>query len=132
MKSPLTFAWSNVLFGAGPDDAWGVYRLATESYAGLTTQAKRDVLGGLASLAFSRGVCEPVLDPFWHPQAVVVEAADAEGGVRFVPLKADVLRLCDSVIEVEARSLKVSSGERESDQAFLTLGALPEVVSFPG
>jgi hypothetical protein len=267
VKAPLTFAWGNVLFGQGPDDAWAVYRVATDPYAGLTPQAKRDVLGAVASFAFSvaadfqilrvsrtwsvedyreraklavdprhahhgrlddllatherhlarrdavrphvfvaialgaarrdpgsllrrqlasataaiglsdargisrreledvladedrayasardfldcerasteelqwlirrafaRGLGEPGLDALWHPQALVVDADDTAGGARFIPLEADVLRLYHHPIHVDPRALRIWNEGGDSHQAFLALGALPEVVAFP-
>ena len=53
MKQPITFAYGNLVFGAGPADAWAVYRLDTRSYAGLTKSAKRELLTVLASLVYS-------------------------------------------------------------------------------
>ncbi len=40
-------------------------------------------------------------DEHFKPQALVVEGTEEEGGVRFQPLEADVLRLFDSPINVE-------------------------------
>lgn len=270
MNAPISFIYRNVVFGSRSDDAWAVYRLATRSYAGLTTSAKIEMLSLLASLAygleadftllrvarpwtidgyvagvrsavdprhvraealdayldgqrsalgrrqshtpevyvsvplggrrtgerrrlaalpgvdslvraiglddargisarrmeailaeeakvhnrmldyvecdaaatfelqwliqraFSRGVGDPVLDERFHPQALVVEASADEGGARYQPLEADVLRLMDAPIDVEARKLRIDVEAGESHQAFLCLGALPEVVAFPG
>jgi hypothetical protein len=268
MRRPLTFAWGNVLFGRDATDAWAVYRVATQSYAGLTVQAKKDVLAALAGFAFSigadfqllrvsrawsvsgyrdgaraiadsrhahaarldayladhmahldqrriarpevfiavtlgqpaddvseglrrhvrslaslvglsdargitqreletvlaqeqrafacaadfldceratteelqwlirrafmRGLDEPHEDPLWRPQALVVDAPEGDGGARFVPLEADVLRLCDAPIEIQPRGLRVSTEQGDSHQALVALGALPEVVPFPG
>lgn len=268
MKRPLSFAWGNLVFGSDLDDVWALYRVATESYAGLSTAAKRDLLAAVAGFAFSiaadfqllrvsrpwsadayrsasrdladprfahietldaylevhqenladrrvarpevfvavalprvdaalvrdpsgllrsaarwlgvrdprgitqrqldglraaeqrvfacagdyldceratttdlqwlvrraftRGVSEPVVEELWSPQALVVDADDEAGSCRYVPLQADVMRLCDAPIEIEARGLTVTCEHGESHQALLTLGALPEVASFPG
>ncbi len=53
MRQPITFAWGNLVFGRDADDAWALYRVATESYAGLTASAKRDLLARIAGFAFS-------------------------------------------------------------------------------
>lgn len=85
----------------------------------------------LISRAFTRGVTEPEVDPHWRPQALVVAEQD-DGDARFVPFEADVLRLLDTPIVLEGRALRVEHEAGESFQAFLVLGALPEVVTFPG
>jgi hypothetical protein len=40
VRPPLTFAWRNVVFGQDLDDAWGLYRLETTTYAGLSTAGR--------------------------------------------------------------------------------------------
>ena len=82
--------------------------------------------------SFCRALADPPVDGHFVPQALVVEAPADEGGARYRPLEADVLRLMDTPITVEARSLRMATGAGESHQAFLCLGALPEVVPFPG
>lgn len=82
--------------------------------------------------AFCRGVGDPELEERFLPQALVLDAPEEDGGVRFKPLEVDVLRLFDSPINIESRSLRVESELGESHQAFLCLGALPEIVPFPG
>ena len=52
MRQPITFTWGNVVFGRDVDDVWAVYRVTTQSYGGLTTAAKRELLA-LAGFAFS-------------------------------------------------------------------------------
>jgi hypothetical protein len=268
VRRPLTFACGNLVFGRDISDAWALYRVATESYAGLSSSAKREVLGSVAGFAFSigadfqllrvsrpwsvsayraaaramaddrhghpdrldaylavherrlvesrvarpevfvaialagdnggaarrltgavaslagivglrdargisareldalradehrvfasvadfldcqrastldvqwlvrraflRSVGDPVLEQAWTPQALVVDAPDDDGGSRYVPLQADVMRLCDAPIEVAARSLRISGEHGDSHQALLMLGVLPEVATFPG
>ena len=78
-----------------------------------------------------RGVGEPWLDEFWRPQALVLDADDDEGGRRFRPLEADVLRLVDDPIDHHDRSVCVATEDGDVHQALLTLGALPEVTPFP-
>ncbi|MBI5105913.1 MAG: ATP-binding protein [Solirubrobacterales bacterium] len=261
MSQPLTFAWRNVVFGRDVDDAWGLYRLHTTSYAGLAVNGKVEVLARLAAFASAaesdfqllrvtrawsagdyeesaldaasselgdqrrlmelvrdhrealdtdaitrpevfvavrlggesptawrllaadarrliglsdargisqrrldevldaeyrmlnrigdyldvdrattlelqwlirraahRGCGDPWLDEFWRPQALVLDATDEEGGRRFVPTEADVLRLLDEPMTVERDHLAVSHGV----QAVLVAGAMPETVAFPG
>lgn len=82
--------------------------------------------------SFSRSLVDPRPDERFHPQALVVEAPDEDGGIRYRPLEVDVLRLFDAPIEIEPRALRIESEAGESHQAFLCVGALPEVVTFPG
>jgi hypothetical protein len=82
--------------------------------------------------SFARGVGDPVTDEFFLPQALILETPDADGEVSYRPLEVDVLRLFDCPIDIDARSLRVTSEHGESHQALLCVGALPESVSFPG
>ncbi len=86
----------------------------------------------LVKRATRRGVGEPWLDEFWRPQALVLDADAEEGGRRFRPLDADIVRLVDEPIEHGPRSLHLTTESGDVHQAFLTLGALPEVSTFPG
>lgn len=52
MRSPISFAYRNVVFGEGPGDAWALYRLATQSYAGLGRSGKQELLAAVASMAY--------------------------------------------------------------------------------
>lgn len=93
------------------------------------SRAATHELQWLVRRSLCRGVGEPELDERFLPQALVID----EGPERhYVPLEADVLRLLDSPITVGARALRVDSELGESHQAFLCLGALPEVSVFPG
>jgi AAA-like domain len=270
MRPPISFIYRNIVFGSGPDDAWAVYRLATRSYAGLTTAGKTEMLSLLATFAygieadftvlrvarpwsienyvtavegsvdqrhvhaaslrdhldrqadalrgkqshtpevylsvrlgsvaspgpwrlgafpgfpqlgralgladaraiggrrldailaeeakiaskvidyldcepaatfelqwlirraFCRAVGDPMLDEHFMPQALVVESSEDDGEVRYEPLETDVLRLLDAPINVGSRGLRIESEHGDSHQAFLCVGALPEVVTFPG
>lgn len=266
MKPPLSFARGNLIWGADLDDAWALYRVATDAYAGLTASGKRDLLGALAGFAFSVGAdfqllrvsrswssatygtasvssgagwaherdldryievhrdalggrrvsrpevylavalpttavagrsvagwgraarrwlgvsdaraisrrqldelrtaehgafscardyldCQractrdvqwlvrrafaratalPEIDEAWAPNALVFDAGEAEGGSKVEPLRADILRLCDAPLHLADRSVRVVAEHSDSHQAFLTLGALPEVTTFPG
>lgn len=82
----------------------------------------------LMARTMSRGVDEPVLDPRWQPQAVVLDADDEDGGRRLVPFEADVLRLLDRPLDIHADHLAAGS----SLQAVLVAGAMPETTVFPG
>ena len=75
-----------------------------------------------------RGTGEPWIDEFWRPQALVLDCDDEEGGRRFQPLRADMLRLLDEPIDVHRDHLQVG----ETLQTSLVLGALPEETPFPG
>jgi hypothetical protein len=86
----------------------------------------------LVRRSFTRGVAEPSIDRDFAPQALVVDAGPEDGGARFRPLEADVLRMMDTPITVEPRALRVETEHGESHQAFLCLGALPEIAPFPG
>ncbi len=76
----------------------------------------------------SRGICEPWLDRFWRPQALVLDADEENGGRTYRPLEADTLRLLDAPIRVARDHLCVG----ESVQSVLVAGALPETTVFPG
>jgi hypothetical protein len=79
--------------------------------------------------AFCRGLGEPELDERFLPQALAIED---DGEPRYEPLECDVLRLFESAITVEGRALRIDSELGTSHQAFLALGAFPEVTAFPG
>jgi hypothetical protein len=84
----------------------------------------------LIQRAFTRAVADPVVDEHFQPQALIIEEGDDD--VRFQPLQTDVMRLLDAPITVEPRGLRIDGEGGASHQAFLCLGAVPEVVSFPG
>lgn len=77
-----------------------------------------------------RGRGEPDLDPFWQPQALVLDAEDEDedGGRRFRPLEAEMMRLLDAPMALERDELVVG----DSHQTVLVAGAMPETVAFPG
>jgi hypothetical protein len=103
-------------------------RLSLADYLECEPASTRE-LQWLIRRGLCRGLGEPEIDEQFMPQALVV---DDDGGGRFVPLEHDVLRLFDSPITVEPRCLRVDSELGESHQAFLTFGALPDAVEFPG
>jgi hypothetical protein len=53
VRRPIGFCHRNLVFGRDLADAWAVFRLETEPYAGMTLAAKRDLLGRLAGLAYA-------------------------------------------------------------------------------
>lgn len=80
-----------------------------------------------------RGIAEPVLDPHWRPDALVLGTAD--GGVAYEPLQHDLWRCCNAPI-VEpcggVARLVVESERGDSHQAFLCVGELADEPEFPG
>lgn len=76
----------------------------------------------------TRGATEPWLDRFWTPQALVLDADDEDGGLRFQPSDADLVSLLDQPIEEARDHLRVG----EAVQTVLVAGALPETTVFPG
>jgi len=76
-----------------------------------------------------RGIAEPLLDPQWEPNALVVEA---EGGqLAYEPCEADILRLLNPPLHEQERALRIDCEEGSSYQAMLALGTFP-ATSFPG
>src|SRR4051812_37241874 len=84
MRSPLTFAWRNVVFGHDIDDAWALFRVQPESYSGLSASAKRQLLAALASFAYSIEADFQLLRVAraWSP-TIYVEAARSRLDRRF-------------------------------------------------
>ncbi len=83
--------------------------------------------------AACRGIAEPRLDPFWQPDALVVEAAD--GRVAYEPLEHDLLSCVNAAMTEPAGGrarLVVESEEGTSHQALLCLGSLADEPVFPG
>jgi hypothetical protein len=80
-----------------------------------------------------RGVCEPRLERFWEPDALVVRAPD--GSLAYEPLEHDLWRCANAPMTedpTEPPSLEVEAEQARGFQASLCLGALPEEVAFPG
>ncbi|MDO8213910.1 ATP-binding protein [Conexibacter sp. CPCC 206217] len=80
-----------------------------------------------------RGIGEPVLDPHWRPDALVVTGTD--GGVAYEPLQHDLWRCCNAPL-LEPRTgparLVAESEQGDSHQAFLCVGELADEPEFPG
>lgn len=91
-------------------------------------RARSGEIARLIRAAYGRGLGALEVDPHWRPEAIWT---DPEGG-RFEPAEHDLLRLHESRVTVEARSLRVETELGSSHQALLVLGALPEEASFPG
>ena len=53
MTRPLSFAYRNVVFARGLDDAWALFRLETSSYPGRSRAGKRELLADLAAFAYA-------------------------------------------------------------------------------
>ena len=91
-------------------------------------RASTSELQWLIRRAAQRGLSEPWVDEFWRPQALVLDAADVDGGRRFVPSRADILRLLDDPMTLYRDRVVIG----DSHQAVLVAGALPEKTGFPG
>lgn len=83
--------------------------------------------------ASCRGIAEPVLDPWWEPDALVIRSPD--GSLAYEPLEHDLWRCANAPMTEEPGeppSLRVEAEEGTSFQAFLCLGSLAEEAEFPG
>jgi hypothetical protein len=83
----------------------------------------------LVRRAFCRELGEPWVDGLHEPRALVFER---NGEAVLAPLEGDVLRWMDSWMELRPRALRVESELGVCWQAQLVVGALPELVHFPG
>ena len=95
-------------------------------------RARSGELARIVRTAYSRGIGELGVDPHWRPQALWVEASAEGEEPRFEPYEHDLLRLHDSRVTVEGRSLRIESELGRSHQAMLVVGALPDESRFPG
>lgn len=92
-------------------------------------RARSGEIAALIRSGYTRGIAEPRVDPNWRPQAIWV---DTEEGGGFEPYEHDLMRLHESRLRIEPRSLRVDSEAGSSHQALLVCGALPDEASFPG
>jgi hypothetical protein len=104
-----------------------------DAYTGIRPATIREVQW-LCRRASVRHVDEPLTDPWWTPDAMVIHT---DNGVAFKPMPGDTRRLFSAGVRRERDHLVVvgegMSGQPESYQAFLTLGMLPhQGVDFPG
>jgi len=131
-------------------------RLALERPAALQTQTERDQMLArehrvyerclayldveratspevqwLLKRPYTRGIGEPPLDAYWSSQAIEIETPDG-APAQWLPRGGEVLRLHDGLVERGITKLVVRSERGESHQAFLVLGALPDVAWLPG
>jgi hypothetical protein len=83
----------------------------------------------LVRRAFCRDLGEPLVDGLHEPRALVFER---NGEALLAPLEGDVLRWMDGWVEHRPRALRVESELGVCWQAQLVVGALPELVHFPG
>jgi hypothetical protein len=83
----------------------------------------------LVRRAFCRELGEPLVDGLHEPRALVFER---NGEAVLAPLEGDVLRWMDSWVEHRPRALRIESELGVCWQAQLIVGALPELVHFPG
>ena len=86
-------------------------------------------LAGLVRRAYTRGLGEPDLDESFAPQAL--SFLDPGGEERFEPYAYDILRLHESRVEVDRRSLVIDSERGRAHQALLALGAMPAEAIVP-
>lgn len=91
-------------------------------------RARSGETAALIRAGYARGLGELEVDPNWRPEAIWV---DEEGG-RFEPTEHDLLRLHESRVQLEHRSLRIDSELGTSHQAMLVVGALPDESTFPG
>jgi len=87
-------------------------------------------LAALIRRAYTRGLGEPDADEAFAPQAL--SFLDPGGEERFEPYGYDLLRLHESRVIVERRSLVIDSERGRAHQALLVLGAMPEEAVVPG
>ncbi|HWW67489.1 MAG TPA: ATP-binding protein [Solirubrobacterales bacterium] len=87
-------------------------------------------LAGLIRRAYTRGLGEPDADESFQPQAL--SFLDPGGEERFEPYGYDLLRLHESRVTVQRRSLLIDSERGRAHQAQLVLGAMPEEALVPG
>jgi AAA domain-containing protein len=80
--------------------------------------------------AYARGIGEPRGEDSFRPQALAF--LDEGGERRFRPSGYELLRLHESRLRIERRSLLVDSELGRSHQALLVLGALPDEAVAPG
>ncbi len=83
----------------------------------------------LVRRAFCRDLGEPPVDNLHEPRALVFER---NGEALLAPLEGELLRWLDSWVEHRPRTLRVESELGVCWQAQLVVGALPELVHFPG
>ena len=94
------------------------------------SRVSSSTLMSLVRRSYTRGIGEPDVDREFAPQAL--NFIDAGGEERFEPYGYDLLRLHESRVTVDRRSLIVDSERGRAHQAQLVLGAMPEEAVVPG
>jgi hypothetical protein len=94
------------------------------------TRVGAQQLAGLIRRAYTRGLGEPDGEGGFAPQAL--SFLDPDGEERFEPYGYDVLRLHESRVTVDRRSLVVDSERGRGHQAMLAVGAMPDEAIVPG
>ena len=87
-------------------------------------------LAELIRRAYTRGLGEPDGDEGFQPQAL--SFFDPDGEERFEPYGHDLLRLHESRVTVDRRSLVVDSERGRAHQALLVAGTMPDEAVVPG
>jgi hypothetical protein len=77
-----------------------------------------------------RGVGEPDLDRYWHPDALEVSAE--KGELAYEPIASSLWRHVNCAISEKERVLSIDGEQTRSHQAMLALGALADAPAFPG
>jgi hypothetical protein len=83
--------------------------------------------------AANRGVREPEVDPWWAPDALVVDTGD--GRVAYEPLEHDLWRCANAPLSEDPTrppGLQLETEEGVVHQALLAVGALADEPTFPG
>ena len=96
-------------------------------------RAQTSELAWLLSRGPLRGIAEPDTEPYWVPDALVIE--DPSGEAVYEPLGWDLWRLPAAALFEDPDhppSLKVEADEHCGYQALLAVGALAEAPVFPG
>jgi AAA-like domain len=135
--------WRRVAGRLALEDGAGVSTAALESMRSAEETVHERVLGyldarrvgprriaGLIRRAYTRGLGEPDSDDAFAPQALAF--LDPGGEERFRPYAHDLLRLHESRVTIDLRSLVVDSERGRGHQAHLVLGAMPEEAAVPG
>lgn len=135
--------WQSLAARVGFEEVRGLSRNQIDALRALEEKAHDRVLGyldarrvgsrRLAALirrAYCRGLGEPDDDEAFAPQAL--SFLDPGGEERFEPYGHDLLRLHESRVRIERRSLAVECERGRGHQALLVLGAMPEETIVPG
>jgi AAA-like domain len=136
-------AWQRIATRVGFEESRGLSTAQIEALRALEEKAHDRVLAyldcrrvgsrKLATLirrAYTRGLGEPDCDEGFAPQALCFLGPGGEE--RFEPYGHDLLRLHESRVRIERRSLLIDSERGRAHQALLVLGAMLEETVVPG